>query len=690
MRAAPFLGGLLQIPAPPEVLLLGKAADGALPPTPLALSRRAQGPTPAGLPARGVVQRGEPQLRSRIRAARGARPPLALASLRGSGLLVLALPALLACQREPTLELLEVNRVSATEVQFGDALQVSGDGFALGKSVLVRFRGQVYRAGLPPRSVDIALGARAESQHDLSVPLPREAEVLFCGAEAGAAHATFRGDLQVAIAASEPGAPPVTGTLHGSTLELYPALEVRAVTEQRTLLGRRALEFFGLELSSARAGGLGVSQVLAGSRASDADLQPGDRIVRAGGLSVLEPSDLVPAPGRSFEVGVLRRGLPRSLLLDADGFAGAPPLSTSLAALLLGVAALGFVLWTSPLRRLLAALLPPWLEQLRAQYAAGARRGPSSLLAALPPSAVPRAASQLGGPPDALVFLGTGAALLAPALRRTPIDVGLGLLALAFGSATLLLAASLVEGGRAGSVWSLRRGVRAALQQSLVLLPVWIGLLAIGLESGVDADEWQRSQGALPWTWNAFANPGLSLLFLCMLLTALPQPCRAAGRLRHARVAAGSPRRGSLLGSLYACSLCALGALAFLGGGAGLADAGAGAVGLSRLAPSLLCWLKYACLCGGLSWLRGLTQRLTLEQWAPFGITLVLPSSLAAVVLAQSWRALAARSEFWHWVCSGFGPIVVAALVLSLPLSALAVRSALRKSDPFPGLSPWL
>jgi len=81
---------------------------------------------------------------------------------------------------------------------------------------------------------------------------------------------------------------------------------------------------------------------------------------------------------------------------------------------------------------------------------------------------------------------------------------------------------------------------------------------------------------------------------------------------------------------------------------------------------------------------------LTLEQWAPLGIALVLPSSLLAVLLGQSWRALAARSELWHWVCSGFGPIVVAALALGVPLSALALRSTLRKSDPFPGLSPWL
>jgi len=587
---------------------------------------------------------------------------------------------LLGCQREPGAELLEVSRVSASEVQFGDGLQVSGDGFALGKPVQVRFRGDVYRAGLPPRAVDIALEARAESQHELSVPLPHEAEREFCGADASAAHATFRGDLQVAIAASEPGAPPVLGTLHGATLELYPSLEARAIIEQRSALGHRALEFFGVDVADSGAGGLSVSAVAAGGRAAAADLQPGDRIVRAGGLSVLEPSDLVPPAARTFELSVYRRGLPRSLLLDADGFHAEPAFGSSAALLVLGVAALGFACWASPLLRLLAALLPPWLDQLRARYASGAsRRSPAWLLASEP----------LGGPLGALVFLGVGAALLAPALRRTPIDLGLGLLALSFGSATLLVAASLVEGGRAGPRWSLRRGVRAALQQFLVIAPVWIGLLSIGLESGVDADEWLRNQGALPWRWNAFANAGLSLLFLCMLLTALPQPAAAAGRLRHARAGAGFATAAGLLDSMYACSLCALGALAFLAGGAGFGEGVLGQ-GASRLAPCLLAWLKYAALCAVLSWLRGLTQRLTLEQWAPLGISLVLPAALAAVALAQVWRALAARSEFWHWLLSGFGPVLLCALGLALPVAALALRSALRKPDPYPGLSPWL
>jgi hypothetical protein len=225
--------------------------------------------------------------------------------------------------------------------------------------------------------------------------------------------------------------------------------------------------------------------------------------------------------------------------------------------------------------------------------------------------------------------------------------------------------------------------VRSALQQLLVLAPAWIGLAAIALESGIDADEWLRSQGALPWSWNAFSNPGASVLFLCLLLSALPQRARPE-RLRHARGTA-APGAG-LLESIYACSICALGALAFLGGGAGV-ELGTGP---ARLAQCLIAWLEYAASYALLACLRGLVQRPALEQWAPLGIWLVLPCSLAATGLWQAWRALAARSELWQWLLSGFGPLAVCALVLLLPAGLLGLRAALRAPEAHPGLSPWL
>ncbi len=625
-----------------------------------------------------VDTRGE--CRATVSKGRLAHETVAATTLLAFAMLSLAV---LGCAREATPELLEVSQLSASEVQFGDTLQIAGDGFAVGKPVHVYFRGQVHRAGVAPRNVDIALGARAESQQELQLPLPVTAEREFYGAAddgSGGAHATFQGELQVAIAASEPGAPPVTGTLHGATLELYPALEARAASERRTALGQRALGFWGVEVALAAESGLAVVSATPGGRAAAAGLQPGDRIVRAGGLSVREPSDLVPGAERTLQLGVYRGKLPHSLLLDADGFHPRPPPELGPALLLLsGVGAL-FALWASPLVRLWTVLQAQWLQPLRARYgqALHARRASSALAHAARPST-----------PASLIWLGIGGALLAPALRREPLDLGLGLLALASGSALLSIAASLFEGGRARSRWSLRRGMRAALQQFLMISPVWIGLLSLGLESGVDADEWVKSQGLEPWTWNALANPGLSLSFLLMLLSALPEPAAPRGRLLHARAERGQAPAGSLLGTIYACSVCALGAMAFLGGGAGLGDAAARGAS-SQLLPCLVCFAKYTGLYALVSTARRVCQRLTLAQWAPIGLWLALPGSLLAVLMAQAWRALDARSSFWHWLLSGFGPLFTAVSLVLLAVAGWGIAVALRRPAPYPGLSPWL
>jgi hypothetical protein len=535
------------------------------------------------------------------------------------------------------------------------------------------------------RDVDIALSAHAESQQELQLPLPVEAEAEFYGGDAGdraegGGHATFRGDIQVAIAASEPGAPPVSGTLHGATLELYPALEARAATERRTALGQRALRFWGMDVALAAESGLAIVSITPGGRAARAGLQSGDRIVRASGWSVREPSDLVPGTERTLQLGVYRGKLPHSLLLDADGFHAEPPAQLRPVLLLLGGVAVLFALWASPLVRLWTVLQGQWLLPLSTRYG-------QALRATRPSAVLARAAG--GSTPGSLIWLGVGSALLAPALRSQPLDLGLGLLALAFGSALLSIAGSLSEGGRGRTSWSLRRGMRAALQQFLMITPVWIGLLSLGLESGVDADEWVKSQGFWPWTWNAVANPGLSLSFLLMLLSALPEPAAPRGRLLHARAEPGHAPRGSLLGTIYACSVCALGALAFLGGGAGLTASSSHEAG-SQLLPSLICFAKYAALYALLAAARRACQRLTLAQWAPIGLWLALPGSVVAVVLAQTWRALDARSSFWHWLLSGFGPLLTAVSLVLLAVVAWGMAAALRRPAPYPGLSPWL
>jgi hypothetical protein len=278
-------------------------------------------------------------------------------------------------------------------------------------------------------------------------------------------------------------------------------------------------------------------------------------------------------------------------------------------------------------------------------------------------------------------------------LRRSPVDLTLGLFALMFGAATLLGAWHLVRGGRIGTRWSLARGVRAALSQAATVAPGWVALLAVCEETGLDADEMVRAQGAAPWHWNAFANPGLSLLFILLLLTALPRLGNPAWRLAHARPPSGSWRgRGdNLLGWTYLCSMCAVASIAFLGGDARSGqplDATRGAL-VTAWPSALALSVKYTGLVFGVSLLRTLSLNLTTRDWAPFAARACLPLSLAAAALAHGWRALDV-APFWHWVQIGFGPVgVLAASVAAMALGWHVSRSSRERSSP-PSLSPWL
>jgi hypothetical protein len=294
-----------------------------------------------------------------------------------------------------------------------------------------------------------------------------------------------------------------------------------------------------------------------------------------------------------------------------------------------------------------------------------------------------------GGSLGVLIWLAVGAALLAPVLRRAPIDVSLGLLALMFGSSALLGAFALIDGGHVGARWSLLRGVRAALAQWVIAAPGWLAVLAICSETGADFDDIVRAQGAYPWQWNAFANPGLLVLFVLLLLTALPRLGRPLSGLAQARPMRAPPRgRGdNALGRLYLCAMCAVAAVAFMGGGAWPAqNVGAGS---AALVPAVVLLVKYTGLVLVVSLLRSVSFDITSGQWAPLSLRVCLPLSLAGAALAYGFRSLDAWSPFWRWVELGFGPLSFAVLVVLGALVTWRVFSPLRPPSTS-SLSPWL
>jgi NADH-quinone oxidoreductase subunit H len=613
----------------------------------------------------------------------------ALAAARGRELVLASLAFLgccasWGCEREPAAELLSVDAVVPAEAQFGDSVQILGDGFGLSSPAQVSLRGQVYRPGRAPQSIERSFRAQTESQRELVLTLPREAESAFCGEPEDASHATFRGDVRVAIAAHAVGAPPATGTLHGVVIELYPAVKARATSDRLAALGRDLLAFVGIEVAAARDGGLTVLSVEPGSRASLADLRVGDHIVRAGGLSVLSPSDLVPEASRQIELGLIRDEIEHSLLLDVDGFVPSPPAELTWPALVVLAFAAWLLLGATPLTSALGWVGQNWLEQERARRRALSRDNPTGARS----SEWPRGAGLLGGGAGLLVWLGVGAALSAPVLRRAPVDVGSGLLALMFVSAALLGAAAFGEGGSARERWSMRRALGAAFCQWWVTTPAWLAVLAPCFESGVDLEDLVRAQGPWPWEWNAFANPGSLLACSALLATTLPRPGTTAW-LSHAK----PPRIGwrgdgdGWFDRLYLCSASAVATLVFLGGDA-WPGARAGDL-LPATYAAMLLVVKYTAVVLGVSFVRGLCLGLSTWHYSRLTTRAILPAALGALVLAHGFRVAAGASPLWAWVASGVGPASVVVVVLGAALLCRRLSRSAGESAP-PALSPWL
>ncbi|HTV21634.1 MAG TPA: hypothetical protein VMG12_23255 [Polyangiaceae bacterium] len=612
-------------------------------------------------------------------------PPRCTRSALAAGRL-LVLFSLAHCQQPVGVELLRVDAVSPAEAQFGDSVQVLGDGFALGSPASVRLRGVVHRAGRPPEPIEHSFRAQIESQRELVLPLPREAEAQFCGDADRASHATFRGDVEVAIAARPAGAPPATGTLHGAVVELYPAVKTRGAEDWGSARGREMLAFLGIDVAGARAGGLEVLRLAPGSRAAAAGVLPGDVLIRAAGVSVLQPSDLVPDAAREVALGVRRGDVELDVDVNVDGFTPRPPRDLGWAALPILAAVLWFLVRGSPLSRLVGWLSQNWLEQERARRRAATRAAAGVSRGAEWPHALELA----GGASGLLVWLAVGAALSAPLIRREPVDVTLGLSLSLIVAAALLVAQAFAAGGEARPRWSLASAFAAAFHQWATLLPAGFALLAMSLSTGSELDDVARGQGAWPWQWNAFRGPGPLIACAALLLTCLPRPGKPAWRLAHARAPrlSWSSDGEGWFDRLYLCSASALATLLFFGGDA-LPDLQLGAGWLFTLGAAATLLTKYTSVVLALSFLRGLCAGVSAEQWSRRGARLLVPAALAAFAISEGWRALGRSSPFFGWVEPGFAPACLAVVLLSLALVCLRANAAAREAGP-PSLSPWL
>ncbi len=562
----------------------------------------------------------------------------------------------LGCERQIAPPLVEVTELGPREIEPGDRLEVQGSGFPQGRTGRVTLEGTVFRPGEPPaRGVSIDLEGTVATPERLEVVVRDALAERFCGRGDRAAHATFRGNVEVAFSSNVAGAPPLVGVLRGAVLDVMPSSARASVLEARIAEGGRVLAFLGVVPGAPAPRGLPIEQVRAGSLAERAGMQVGDVLVSVDGVNVLSLGDVVPASARAVDIEIRRgdSGVEETKTLSLIEYSGERiPTEYAPALVVVGLALAVLVLLVLP--------GPPSLAALEMHIASRVRRTTlRELLAALFGSGRRAAASAIS---SAVI----GAFALTPYVVGREVD-GVVLLAAA---ATMLVWSRMAA--ERGLLASLRALARMALS---VVAMAGAVTLAIGQVGAIELAELVRSQGGMPWEFNAARHPSCAIL-------AVVYAAAVVGLLRI-RARDAQPAHIVLLersGLLFAS---ALGVTTFLGGWQlpGLIDPRGRAL---LLAAALLfvakTWLVTALL---LATSRVLSSFHPRDLQSLFAKKLLVGLVLGAGLVAVSRRVVPSVA-----IETAFGATLVALAVLFLVRMAARVRAAL--SRPEPHASPFL
>ncbi len=414
------------------------------------------------------------------------------------------------------LQLIRVSDLAPREVEPGDHIAITGEGFPSGKPARVTFRGVLHRPGVvAQKGVQVSVWGTVVAPDRVEVRFDEAAEALFCGAGERAAHTTFEGDLEVAFASALAGAPPIAGFLGGVTLDVRPGPSADAV--DLDVEAGRFLAFLGMHLTpEPRGRGLLVDAVDYDSRAQAAGIATGDVLESFDAVRVWSVRDVMAAPDeRDATVELRRVSLPEPVVrtVSVAGFRRELPEGWVASALII-FAALGIVL-------LFAAPAPmsvsTWIQFVvgRARERLTARRARRSL------RGVARVAwAEIGHeivPAGSSMIVDAAACALIAVLPlgqfRLAFTLDIGVLFV--GATTALAAASLVAGGSLLS--RLRRTLHVGWQHVPALVAVACVVFATG---SVRMQEIARSQGGWPWEWLAFRNPAAPIA-LALLLSSM-------------------------------------------------------------------------------------------------------------------------------------------------------------------------
>jgi NADH-quinone oxidoreductase subunit H len=396
--------------------------------------------------------------------------------------------------------LVEVLGLTPTDVEPGDRIVITGEGFPAGKQARVRFGGTLYRSGEKPlRGAEVLLTGTVAGPEQIEIDFREAEQALFCGAGDRAAHTTFEGEVEVAFAAASPGAAPVAGLLRHAVLDVRPSAS--PVDRAHEADGERVLQYMGLRVTppSRRGLGLTVEAVQPGSPADVAGVVAGDVVMTFDSVRAATGGDLVPVPGeREATVGIRSRGAttdtPRPV--SVESLRRAPPAELVDAALVVA-GALGILL-------LLGFPVPPPMATALQRAASRLRAGPilgAALREALPPLAAP-----------ALVDAAMAALLAVMPFGQYLVAARMDVELLFFAAVTFLAVVTVVAAGPT------RLGLRAAAHVAWQHVPAALSVASIVLTTGsLRLQEIVRAQGTCPWDWLAFRSPAAVVLLGLLL-----------------------------------------------------------------------------------------------------------------------------------------------------------------------------
>jgi NADH-quinone oxidoreductase subunit H len=571
-------------------------------------------------------------------------------------LIGLAAIGLVGCQREAVPPLVEVTEMAPRAVELGERLELRGAGFPQGRAALVTFTGVLHRAGEGDSAVSIDVDGVVATSERIEIIVREHVEERFCGRGERATHATFVGDVEVAFASKNPGAPPLVGAMKGVTLDVRPATVRADVITARAAEGSRVLAFLGLVTSAPSPRGLLVDEVEPGSIAEAYGVRSGDYLTAFDGVHVFGPEDVLPFSSREArlrirhveEAGQGGAESEETKTVPLNGYAGRRlPRELEPALVIVALALAALLLFVIPGPAPLTRIEIGLAARLRG------RRWPALLRSAFG-DRVDAGASILG-----TAVLSTFA--LGPHVLGPDLD----------GLALVVVAASALVAARAFEARGFVATIRVCVDVTVSVAVLVIALVELAALGGaVQLTELVRAQGGAPWQAAAAQKPAAAALAIIYCL-ALIGILRARSEKADARV---SVRVLERVGVLCASSV----AVAAFFGGWNLPGTDDVRTTSLRILAAVVFVAKTWLVAGATTGIASLASSWSAAESRRFASKKLGLALLVAAIVVAAERRLAPGAA----VENAFGAAAVAAVVLLLSRSAARIKTALARREP--------